>query len=135
MNFYESIFIARPSLTDEEVNKFIEKIKSIIEQGGGTVLITENWGKKKLAYEVEKEKKGTYIFLYFQSEGKLVSDVERAYRLDDAVMKYLTVKLDKKDLAQREWARKRANLPVDPEGRQERVSVSGGEGVKGGAAV
>ena len=135
MNFYESIFIARPSLTDEEVNKFIEKIKSIIEQGGGTVLITENWGKKKLAYEVEKEKKGTYIFLYFQSEGKVVSDVERAYRLDDAVMKYLTVKLDKKDLAQREWARKRANQPVDPEGRHEGVSASGGEGVKGGEAV
>lgn len=135
MNFYESIFIARPSLTDEEVTKVAEKIKSIIEQGGGTVLITENWGKKKLAYEVGKEKKGTYIFLYFQSEGKLVSDVERAYRLDDAVMKYLTVKLNKKDLAQREWARKRANLPVDPEGRQEGVSASGGEGVKGGEAV
>lgn len=132
MNFYESIFIARPSLTDEEVTKVAEKIKSIIEQGGGTVLITENWGKKKLAYEVEKEKKGTYIFLYFQSEGKLLSDVERAYRLDDAVMKYLTVKLNKKDLAQREWARKRANLPVDPEDRHEGVSVSGGEGVKGG---
>ncbi|MGH7273889.1 MAG: 30S ribosomal protein S6 [Nitrospiria bacterium] len=135
MNFYESIFIARPSLTDEEVNKVAEKIKSIIEQGGGTVLITENWGKKKLAYEVEKEKKGTYIFLYFQSEGKVVSDVERVYRLEDAVMKYLTVKLNKKDLAQREWARKRATRPVDPEGRQEGVSASGGEGLKGGEAV
>ena len=102
MNFYESIFIARPSLMDEEVSKVIEKIKSIIEQGGGTVLKTENWGKKKLAYEVQKEKKGTYIFLHFQSEGKVVSDLERAYRLDDAVMKFLTLKLNKKDLAQRE---------------------------------
>ena len=132
MNFYESIFIARPSLMDEEVNKVIEKTKSIIEQGGGTVLKTENWGKKKLAYEVEKEKKGTYIFLYFQSEGKVVSDVERTYRLDDAVMKYMTVKLNKKDLAQREWARKKETRPADTEGRQEAVpgDIKGGEEVR-----
>lgn len=107
MNHYESIFIVKPSLTEEEVNKVIEKVRSLIEQNGGTVHKVENWGKKKLAYEIEKEKKGTYTFLSFQSDGRVIRELERAYRLDDAVMRYLTIKLSKKDLAQREWAKKK----------------------------
>ena len=118
MNSYESIFIARPSLLDEEVNKISEKVKGIIEQGGGIVQKIENWGKKKLAYEVHKEKKGTYVFLFFQASGNLISEMERAYRLDDAIMKFLTVKLTKKDLAQREWANKRASRSEGPESTQ-----------------
>jgi small subunit ribosomal protein S6 len=116
---------------DEEVHKMTEKVKAIIEQGGGKVLKMENWGKKKLAYEVQKEKKGTYVFLFFQSEGKVIGEVERAYRLDDAVMKFLTVKLDKKDLAQREWAKKKESRTEDLEGGRDAVSASGGEEVKG----
>jgi small subunit ribosomal protein S6 len=115
MNSYESIFIAKPSLLDEEVNKIAEKIKGIIEQGGGSVQKIENWGKKKLAYEVQKEKKGTYVFLFFQASGKLMSELERAYRLDDSIMKFLTVKLTKKDLIQREWAKKKAIRSESPE--------------------
>ncbi|MCI0530170.1 MAG: 30S ribosomal protein S6 [Nitrospira sp.] len=123
MNFYESIFIARPSLLDEEIAKINEKVKGIIEQAGGTVQKIENWGKKKLAYEVQKEKKGTYVFLFFQSDGKIISELERAYRLDDGIMKFLTVKLDKKDLAQREWAKKKKeSQPEEQEKIQERVS-------------
>jgi small subunit ribosomal protein S6 len=115
MNFYESIFIARPSLLDEDVAKVTEKVKGVIEQGGGKVQKIENWGKKKLAYEVHKEKKGTYVFLFFQSDGKVISELDRAYRLDDAVMKFLTVKLDKKDLAQREWAKKKKETQSEEE--------------------
>ena len=122
MNFYETIFIARPSKLDEEVNKITGKAKGMIEQGGGTVLKIENWGKKKMAYEVQKEKKGTYVFLFFQSPGKVLSELERAYRLDDSIMKFLTVKLTKKDLAQREWAKKKGPRSVEPEVTQDIVS-------------
>jgi len=122
MNFYETIFISRPSLLDEEVNKITEKVKGIIEQGGGTVMKIENWGKKKLAYEVQKEKKGAYVFLFFQSPGKVISELERAYRLDDSIMKFLTVRLTKKDLAQREWAKKKESRPEEPEATQDVVA-------------
>ncbi len=127
MNFYESIFIARPSLLDEDVAKITEKVKGVIEQGGGKVQKIENWGKKKLAYEVQKEKKGTYVFLFFQSDGKVISELDRAYRLDDAIMKFLTVKLDKKDLAQREWAKNKKEAQFE---EQEKVQERVAEGIK-----
>ena len=58
MNAYETIFIVKSSLADEEIAKVMEKIKGVVLRGGGEVAVMENWGKKKLAYEVRKEKKG-----------------------------------------------------------------------------
>jgi small subunit ribosomal protein S6 len=129
MNFYESIFIVKPSLLEEEIAKITEKAKGIIEQSEGKVLIIENWGKKKLAYEVKKEKKGSYVFLFFQSDGKVISELERAYRLDDAIMKFLTVKLTKKDLAHREWAKNKKESLAE---EQEKVQGAVAEEVKEG---
>ena len=92
MTTYESIFIVRPTLSDEEVNKIIEKIRGMLEKKGGKVLSTENWGKKKLAYGVKKEKKGTYLLFRFKGDGKLVAELERQCLIDDALIKFLTVK-------------------------------------------
>jgi len=92
MTTYETIFIVRPTLSDEEVNKIIEKIRGMIEKKGGKVLSTENWGKKKLAYGVKKEKKGTYLLFRFTGDGKLVAELERQCLIDDALIKFLTVK-------------------------------------------
>lgn len=92
MTTYETIFIVRPTLSDEEVNKIIEKIRGMIEKKGGKVLSTENWGKKKLAYGVKKEKKGTYLLFRFKGDGKLVAELERQGLIDDALIKFLTVK-------------------------------------------
>lgn len=91
---YESIFILRPSLTDEDLEKIITKMKGIIERAGGEILNTENWKKRKLAYEVKKEKKGIYIIFQLKGNGKLIGELERNYRLEDAVIKFLSVKLD-----------------------------------------
>jgi small subunit ribosomal protein S6 len=93
MNAYETIFIVRPSLTDEEINKVIEKIKGIVQRGGGEWVVVENWGKKKLAYEVRKEKKGTYIIAHFKGTGATVSELERTYRLDESIIKFITIKI------------------------------------------
>ncbi len=97
MNTYESIFILRSTLNDEDVQKTVTKMEGVVKQGGELVA-TENWGKKRLAYEVEKEKKGIYILLRFLGTGNLTSELERNYRIDDNVIKFLTVKLDKKAL-------------------------------------
>ena len=95
---YESIFIIRPSLSDEEVQKLQERIKTTVEKAGGTIERLENWGKKKLAYEVRREKKGLYVQLVYRGTGTVVADLERFCRLDDALLKYLTVKLDEQRL-------------------------------------
>jgi small subunit ribosomal protein S6 len=92
MSLYESIFIVRPSLSDDDTNKLIDKMKGVLEKSGGTLLKQENWGKKKLAYEVKRERKGTFVYLYFKSPGNVVSELERSYRLEDSVLKFLTVR-------------------------------------------
>ena len=91
---YESIVILRPSLTDDDIQKTLDKVKSTIEKSGGTIERLENWGKKKLAYEVKREKKGVYVQLNFQGSGVAVTELERFFRLEDAIMKFLTVKLE-----------------------------------------
>lgn len=94
MQVYESIFIVRPSLSDDDISKIIEKMKGVLERAGASLLSVENWGKKKLAYEMSRERKGLFVNLHFRSGGEAVSELERSYRLEDAVIKFLTVRLD-----------------------------------------
>ncbi len=96
MTLYESIFILRASLPDEAASSVLEKMKAVVEQHGATILKAENWGKKKLAYEMKHDRRGIYMLLQFESaQGNVVSALERLYRLEDSVMKFLTVKVDK----------------------------------------
>jgi len=92
MQQYESIFIVRPSLPDEDTNRIIDKMKGVLEKSGATLLKLENWGKKKLAYEVKRERKGTFVYFHFTSPGAAVGELERSYRLEDSVIKFLTVR-------------------------------------------
>jgi len=92
MSLYESIFVVRPSLSDEDTNKLIDKMKGVLEKAGATLLKFENWGKKKLAYEVKRERKGTFVYLHFKSAGGVVGELERSYRLEDSILKFLTVR-------------------------------------------
>ena len=91
---YESIFIVRPSLTDDDTTKLIDKMKGVLEKTGASMLKFENWGKKKLAYEVKRERKGTFVYFHFSAKGDVVSELERSYRLEDSVLKFMTVRLE-----------------------------------------
>lgn len=97
MTAYESIFITRPNISEEVSTRLMEKMKSVVEKNGGEVIQAENWGKKRLAYEVRKERKGTYFLLRFSGNGNVINELERNYRVDDSVLKFLTVKLPKGD--------------------------------------
>ncbi|MBI5756342.1 MAG: 30S ribosomal protein S6 [Nitrospirae bacterium] len=124
MNTYESIFILKPTLNEADVQKTIGKMEGIVKQNGG-LIATENWGKKKLAYEVMKEKRGIYVLLRFQGKGDLVSELERNYRIDDSVVKFLTIKLDKKGvelLKKKEAATPVVHEMIAKEGEEGRVS-------------
>ncbi|BFU95463.1 MAG: 30S ribosomal protein S6 [Nitrospira sp.] len=95
MELYESLFIIRPSVTDEETNALIEKMKAVADKTGAQFIKAENWGRKKLAYEVRRERKGTYVYFYFKAPNNTVAELERAYRLEDNIIKFLTVHLEK----------------------------------------
>lgn len=107
MAVYETIFIVKTSVSEEELAALVAKVRGVIEKHSGEVLKVENWGKKKLAYEVRKEKKGTYVFYRFRGPGSVVSELERQYRVEDAIIKFLTVKCDPKMLEE-ETARESA---------------------------
>ena len=94
MELYESLFIIRPTLSDEETTALIEKMKGTVTKNGASLERAENWGRKKLAYEIKRERKGTYVYFYFQGPGAVIAELERAYRLEDSVIKSLTVKLE-----------------------------------------
>lgn len=97
MNTYESIFILKSAISDDDVTKTVTKLEGIIKQAG-EYLTTENWGKKKLAYEINKEKKGLYMLFRFRGKGTLVDELERNYRYDDNVIKFMTLQLGKHEL-------------------------------------
>ena len=93
MRLYESICILRPSQTEEDTAQLVEKMRSTLERAGATILNVENSGKKRLAYEIQHERRGTYISFQFQADGKVVSELERLHRMEDSVMKFMTVRL------------------------------------------
>jgi small subunit ribosomal protein S6 len=107
MHLYESIFIINANQTDEEIANVIKKMQDVVAKQGGEMIKFEDWGKKKLAYEIKKQKRGHYVFFQFKSAPGAVSELERTFKLTDSVIKFLTVKLrtrpapkpKKKDLA------------------------------------
>jgi small subunit ribosomal protein S6 len=101
MEIYESLFIIRPSLNDEETTNLFDKMKGVVEKNGATLMKAENWGRKKLAYEIKRERKGTFVYLYFKGPGQVVGELERSYRLEDSIIKFLTVRLEKELMAPR----------------------------------
>lgn len=95
MSIYESIFIITPNISDEETNAVIKKMQDVVARQGGEMLKFEDWGKKKLAYEVKKQKRGHYVFFQFKGNAAAIAELERTYKLTDAVIKFLSVKLGK----------------------------------------
>lgn len=95
MQIYESIFIINPNLPDEEIAGVIKKMQDVVAKQGGEMTKFEDWGKKKLAYEIKKQKRGHYVFFQFKSAPAVVSELERTFKMTDAVIKFLTVKLEK----------------------------------------
>jgi small subunit ribosomal protein S6 len=94
MAHYESMILLKPSLTDEEVSGMTEKLNALIARLGGQVTHLASWGKKKLAYEINKEKKAIYLVFRIDADGTLVRELERACRLDEQVMRVMTVAVD-----------------------------------------
>lgn len=126
MRKYETFFIIDPDLPDEGVAGVDEKLKKVVGDNRGTILGYTPWGKKKLAYPVNKRSRGNYILMEYAGGPELVAELERNMRLDERVLKFITVKLEDTFDPDKEPAEKPKKL--SPFGETEET---GEEGVRG----
>ncbi len=96
MRRYESIIIIDPETSEEEHTSILNKINDLVNRHGGLLIGTENWGVKKTAYEIKKKSRGHYIRFDFCSEVSVVREMEYFFRINDNIMKFMTVVLEKK---------------------------------------
>ncbi|WP_290664693.1 30S ribosomal protein S6 [Ignavibacterium sp.] len=97
---YESAILINAALEDNQIENVINRVKEFIITNGGQIRDFENWGRKRLAYPVEKSKIGYYAIFRFEAPGSIVSKLERFYNLDEHILRYLTIKLSKEALEQ-----------------------------------
>ncbi len=107
MNQYETVFIMTPVLSDQQMKETVEKFKGVLTANGAEIVNDENWGLKKMAYPIQKKSTGFYQLLEFKAEPEAVAKLETAYRRDERVIRFITVKLDKYAI---KYAEKRRNL-------------------------
>ncbi|GAA0871953.1 30S ribosomal protein S6 [Gangjinia marincola] len=104
MNHYETVFILNPVLSEDQIKETVKKFEDFIVSKGAKMIHKEDWGLKKLAYEIQNKKSGFYHLFEFTAPGEIIEPFEVMFRRDERVMRYLTVKLDKYAV---EWAEKR----------------------------
>ncbi len=95
MNQYETVFILTPVLSDDQMKETVKKFTTLLRDSGATIVNEELWGMKRLAYPIEKKSTGFYILVEFLAEGTVVNKLEVAFRRDERVLRFLTVKNDK----------------------------------------
>lgn len=94
MRRYETIYIANPNLDDEALKEVVTKFSDLIKKLKGSIVKIDEWGKRKMAYEVKRFDKGHYVLLDFCGLPEMVTELERNLKLDDRILKYSTVKID-----------------------------------------
>jgi small subunit ribosomal protein S6 len=99
-NVYESAVLINAGLEDNQIELILNRIKETISNNGGEIREIENWGRKRLAYVVQKNKLGYYAIFRFDSPPDLISKLERFYQLDENIVRYLTIKLSSDALEQ-----------------------------------
>jgi small subunit ribosomal protein S6 len=104
---YAFNFVVQPEITDEGIAKICERFEAIVERAGDTRLHYEELGRRRLAYEIRNFQKGHYLALHFISNGKVVPELERAARIDDSILRFLTV-LENSDVEDIEARKKEA---------------------------
>jgi small subunit ribosomal protein S6 len=127
MRTYEVMFIVRPDMTEEDLDKLVSTLESQAGSAGGTVKSVERMGKRRLAYSVRRFHEGTYILLTVEGGGPAIHELERRLRVTEPVIKFLTVRVDEEQarlakLKEAQAARRRT--PVTPEGGAETAAVT-----------
>ena len=91
-SYYETMYILRPDIAEDEVTNHINKYNKLLEDFGGTILDSQMRGKRRLAYQIAKHREGVYVQLSHQGDGQHIFKIEKAMRLSEDVIRYMTVK-------------------------------------------
>lgn len=110
---YEVMYIGAPETADEDITKLNEAIQQLVEKEGGAVVKTEVMGRRKLAYPIQKKTEGHYTLFEIEGSGQEIAEIERRFRVNDAVIRYITVRVD-------EDRKKAAKMTGKREDRQNR---------------
>lgn len=123
MNCYETLFILKPTLTEEETAKQIELVKASVEQEGGEIAAIDTMGMRKLAYEIDGNARGYYTVIYHKSPAASIDEIERRLRYNEDALKFLTVKYsNKSEIAQFDKSVAACSAPKEEEPKQEATS-------------
>lgn len=107
-NYYELTYIISPVLEDDQYEEIVGKFTELIRDNGGEIDEVDEWGIRKFEYEMDGKSSGYYVNAFFTAPGELIGKLERALRIDDQIMRYLTLKYDAKMMRHREQQRKNA---------------------------
>ena len=94
MRHYETTYILRPNIGEEQFTEVIDRTNALITNDNGTIISVDRWGMKKLAYEIKKEVQGYYVNVNYAAPGHTIEELERIFRIDDRLLRFLTIKLN-----------------------------------------
>ena len=113
MNVYENMVILNAAISDEEADAAVVKIKDLITGQGGEVLKVDIWGRRKLSYEIKKQKKGLYVLLFFKAPSSTIRKLEELFKVFDTVLKYIVFRLGRKQVQNLEKVEPATETPAE----------------------
>lgn len=123
-NQYETVFILNPVLSDKQIKEAAKKYKTLLTKHKAEIVHEHEWGVRKLAYPVKKKSTGHYYLLEFKSDsGAVISDLELAYKRDEGILRYLTIRLDKHAVAYNLKKRNKAAEAAKEEKKREKTDA------------
>src|SRR4026209_2669296 len=132
---YELVYVVSPDATDDQVAELHTQVKSIVQRMNGQLEKTDNWGRRKLAYEIGRHKEGTYVLEVINGDGELMKEIDRRLKVTDLVIRHLVVRVDEEQAVVERTRNERADTSRRrrvarglPPGRQPRASQPGGPG-------
>ena len=114
-NRYEFTYIITPVLTEEQIKDTIKRVNKTIESNGGSIIEVDEWGSQRLAYQINKKRNGYYVNMYFDAPSEIVTRLERAMEIDDNILRYLTLRMDKKMIQHYELRKKQGPAVAEPQ--------------------
>jgi small subunit ribosomal protein S6 len=118
MNVYEHMIILNAAITDEEADAAVGRIKDLITGQGGEVLKVDVWGRRKLAYEIKKQKKGLYVLIFYKAPAATIKKLEEFFKVFDSVLKYIVFRLGRKQVQSLEKVEPATEKPAEQKSQE-----------------
>jgi small subunit ribosomal protein S6 len=118
MNVYENMIILNAAITDEEADAAVGRIKDLITGQGGEVLKVDVWGRRKLAYEIKKQKKGLYVLIFYKAPAATIKKLEEFFKVFDSVLKYIVFRLGRKQVQSLEKVEPATEKPAEQKSQE-----------------